>query len=149
MGTYRFQDLIVWQKAIRLVEMSYGVANSLPPYERYALADQIRRTAVSIPSNIAEGSARESKRDYLHFLHIARDSLSEPQYFIHLAHRLGYLETAEAEIFIGKTKQTFACLHGLVQAVEKESGKFVNLVTAAASLFALALVSKSPFLVVM
>jgi four helix bundle protein len=135
-----------WKLADDLTVALYERTRSFPREEMYGLTSQLRRAAYSVPSNIAEGSARESKRDYLHFLHIARGSLSETQYFIHLAHRLGYLETAEAEIFIGKTKQTFACLHGLVQAVEKESGKFV---TAAASLFALALVSKSPFLVVM
>ena len=138
-----------WKLADDLTVALYERTRSFPREEMYGLTSQLRRAAYSVPSNIAEGSARESKRDYLHFLHIARDSLSEPQYFIHLAHRLGYLETAETEIFIGKTKQTFACLHGLVQAVEKESGRFVNFVTAAASLFALALVSRSPFLVVM
>jgi hypothetical protein len=70
-----------------------------------------------------EGSARESQKDYLHFLYIARGSLTETQYFIHLASRLSYLNSEEAEGLISQTKQAFACLHGLIKAVEKESGK--------------------------
>jgi four helix bundle protein len=71
-----------------------------------------------------EGSSRESKKDYLHFLYIARGSLSETQYFVHLSRRLGYLSVSDAEQLIGQTRQTFACLHGLIKAVEKETGKF-------------------------
>ena len=68
-----------------------------------------------------EGSSRETKKDYLHFLHISRASLSETQYFVHLSHRLGYLSDADTERLIGQTRQTFACLHGLIKAVETES----------------------------
>src|ERR1039458_6794622 len=78
-----------------------------------------------------EGSARESKRDYLHFLYIARGSLSETQYFVHLAHRLGYLTTSEADALAAQTRATFACLHGLIRAVEKESGKLTQIAAAA------------------
>jgi hypothetical protein len=60
----------------------------------------------------------------LHFLYIARGSLSETQYFVHLSRRLGYLSDSDADNLIGQTRQTFACLHGLILAVEKEAGKF-------------------------
>jgi hypothetical protein len=86
-----------------------------------------------------EGSSRESKRDYLHFLYIARGSLSEAQYFIHLAHRLGYLATADAEILAAQASATFACLHGLIRAVEKEAGKLTKVVAAITSLLVLCL----------
>jgi 23S rRNA-intervening sequence protein len=86
-----------------------------------------------------EGSARESKKDYLHFLYISRGSLSETQYFIHLASRLNYLAGEEAETFIGKTKQVFACLHGLIKAVEGEAGRFNKIVATITSLLVLAL----------
>jgi four helix bundle protein len=79
-----------------------------------------------VPANIAEGSSRESKRDYLHFLYIARGSLSETRYFIHLSGRLGYLTASEAEPLLVQTHKTFACLHGLIKAVEKESGSKFN-----------------------
>ncbi|HEX5399365.1 MAG TPA: four helix bundle protein [Verrucomicrobiae bacterium] len=127
-----------WKLADDLTVALYECTRTFPREEMYGMTSQLRRAAYSVPSNIAEGSARGSKRDYLQFLYIARGSLSETQYFIHLARRLGYLELAEAEKFIGQTKQTFACLHGLIQAVEKESGKFAKF-AAATSLLAFAL----------
>ena len=81
-----------------------------------------------------EGSSRESQKDYLHFLYIARGSLTETQYFIHLAGRLGYLSLATLERLHVQTKQVFACLHGLIQAVEKEAGKFAKVGAALTSM---------------
>ena len=72
-----FTDLIVWQKAMELVRAVYALSKAFPADERYALTDQIRRAAVSIPSNIAEGYGRSSNADYGHFLAIARGSLYE------------------------------------------------------------------------
>ena len=85
-----------------------------------------------------EGSSRESKKDYLHFLYIARGSLSETQYFVHLAKRLDYLPDEDANALHQQTKLAFACLHGLIKAVEKEAGRFVKLRATATSLLALA-----------
>ena len=101
----------------------YQQTKTFPKEEIYALTSQLRRAAYSVPANIVEGSSRESKRDYLHFLYISRGSLSETQYFIHLSRRLGYLSDTDAEQLMNQTRQTFACLHGLIKAVEKESGK--------------------------
>ena len=117
----------------------YERTRTFPREEIYSLTNQLRRAAYSVPANIAEGASRESKRDYLHFLYIARGSLSETQYFVHLAQRLGYLEKAEAEQLIFQTKQTFACLHGLIRAVEKETNKFGKMLAAASSLITVAL----------
>jgi four helix bundle protein len=103
----------------------------------------LRRASYSVPANIVEGSSRESKKDYLHFLYISRGSLSETQYFIHLSQRLGYLNAQEADVLIGQTKQTFACLHGLIKAVEKESGKFAKAVAVLTSLLVLGISSRS------
>jgi four helix bundle protein len=72
-----FKSLTVWQKSMALVQGVYKLASDLPTHERYALADQIRRSAVSIPSNIAEGSRRGSKKDYAHFVAMAHGSLAE------------------------------------------------------------------------
>ena len=72
-----FKDLQVWQKAMGLVELVYIVADQLPKYELYALGDQIRRSAISIPSNIAEGSKRHNTREFYHFIGIARGSAAE------------------------------------------------------------------------
>ena len=86
-----------------------------------------------------EGSWRESKKDYLHFLYIARGSLSETQYFVHLARRLGYLSAEAGEALRGQTKLTFACLHGLIQAVEKEVGKLSKVVVTVTRLLVIGL----------
>lgn len=133
-----YTKIAAWKLADDLTVALYERTRTFPREEMYALTSQLRRAAYSVPSNIAEGSSRESKRDYLHFLYIARGSLSETQYFIHLARRLGYLEMAEAETFIGQTKQAFGCLHGLIQSVEKESGQFKKWVATIASLFVIA-----------
>jgi four helix bundle protein len=88
-----YQDLIVWQKAMELVELAYELAGKLPAYERYALADQIRRSAVSIPSNIAEGQKRNGDLETRHFLSIALGSAAELETQIILANRLHGNET--------------------------------------------------------
>ena len=71
------KDLIVWQKAISLAGAVYAATRQLPNEERYGLNSQLRRAAVSIPSNIAEGAARKNRAEFLQFLHVARGSLSE------------------------------------------------------------------------
>jgi four helix bundle protein len=103
------------------------------------LTSQLRRAAYSVPANIAEGSSRESKRDYLHFLYIARGSLSEAQYFVHLARRLGYLADESADLLSAQTKETLACLHGLTKAVEKEAGVTRKIVATVTSLLMMSL----------
>ena len=70
-------DLLVWKKSMELVVLVYKFAKTLPTHEKYGLASQIQRASVSIPSNIAEGSGRVSKKELLRFLYIARGSLSE------------------------------------------------------------------------
>ncbi|HCM53867.1 MAG TPA: four helix bundle protein, partial [Candidatus Magasanikbacteria bacterium] len=74
MEVISYRDLIVWQKAMDLVEMLYRVTASLPIEEKFGLSSQMQRAAVSIPSNIAEGKMRGTKKDYLHFLRIAYGS---------------------------------------------------------------------------
>ena len=74
---YGFRELEVWQKSIQLVERVYDSVSSLPQYEKYALADQLRRSAVSVPSNIAEGCSRQTTKEFIQFLYISSGSLSE------------------------------------------------------------------------
>jgi four helix bundle protein len=99
----------------------------------------LRRAAYSVPANIVEGASRDSKKDYLHFLYIARGPLSETQYFIHLARRLDYLSLEKADVLRKQTKLAFGCLHGLIRAVEKEAGKLSKIVATATSLIAIGL----------
>ena len=87
--TYR--DLEVWQKAMAFVEDVYKAVKTFPREEQYGLSDQIRRAAVSIPSNIAEGFGRDSNAEFLRFLAIARGSLYEVSTQLEIAHRLGFL----------------------------------------------------------
>jgi four helix bundle protein len=100
----------------------YERTRGFPKEELYGLTSQLRRAAYSVPANTAEGASRESKKDYLRFLYIARGSLAETRYFIHLAQRLGYLSESEAAQLEAKGRETFGCLYGLIRAVEKESG---------------------------
>jgi four helix bundle protein len=115
-----YTKIEAWKLADDLAVAIYGSTRNFPREELYGLTSQLRRAASSVPANIVEGSSRGSKRDYLHFLHIARGSLAEAQYFVHLASRLGYLTADEAEALNTQTKTAFACLHGLIKAVEKE-----------------------------
>ena len=87
-----FRKLIVWQKAMDMTVHLYAVIDSLPAKEIYALSSQMRRAAVSIPSNIAEGSGRASSNDKKHFFAIARGSSSELQTQLLICGRLGYLD---------------------------------------------------------
>jgi four helix bundle protein len=135
-----YTKIEAWRLADDLTVAVYERTRSFPKDEMYGLTSQLRRASYSVPANIVEGSSRGSKKDYLHFLYIARGSLSEAQYFIHLAQRLGYLSADEAERLHGQTKMTFGCLHGLIKAVEKEAGKLSKIVAAATSLIAIGLI---------
>ena len=88
------RDLVVWQKAMDLVVKVYELAGMLPPGERFAMASQMTRAAVSIPANIAEGKGRGTPREYVQFLRIARGSLMELDTYVELICRLGYVEVA-------------------------------------------------------
>lgn len=116
-----YTKIKAWQLADDLAVAVYEVTKLFPREEVYGITSQLRRAASSVPANIVEGSSRGTKKDYLHFLYIARGSLSETQYFLHLGKRLGYLDQSSVESLASLTKQTFACLHGLISAVQAES----------------------------
>ena len=86
-----YKELIVWQKAMELVEVVYLLMGKFPKDERFRLCDQLGRAVISIPSNIAEGNGRESKSEYARFLGIARGSLYETETQLEIAKRLGYV----------------------------------------------------------
>ena len=90
-----YEELIVWQKAMLLAKLVYGIQKQLPKEEVYGLGDQMRRAVVSIPSNIAEGFGRESDKEFKHFLSVARGSLFEVKTQLQLAENLEYLEITE------------------------------------------------------
>lgn len=86
-----FKDLIVWQKAHQLTMEVYKVTKNYPVEEKYSLVSQIRRAAYSVPSNIVEGHSRNSRKEFLHFLSIAKASLQELNYFLILSRDLNYI----------------------------------------------------------
>ena len=135
-----YTKIKAWQLADDLTESVYERTRSFPREEVYGLSSQLRRASYSVPANIVEGASRESKRDYLHFLYIARGSLSETQYFIHLARRLKYLSDEDSDTLHEQTKFVFACLHGLIGSVEKEAGKLTKVVATITSLLVIGLV---------
>lgn len=93
-----YKDLQVWQKAMGLVKLVYEIIAQLPQEEKYALADQMRRSVISIPSNIAEGYERNSTKDYIRFLSIANGSKAELNTQLEICKMLGYkgnIETAQ------------------------------------------------------
>ncbi len=121
-----YTKIEAWKRSDDLTVAIYERTRTFPKEEIYGLTAQLRRAAYSVPANIVEGSARESKRDYLHFLYIARGSLSETQYFLHLSHRLGYLSDSNNQLLGQQVKVSFGCLHGLIRAVERESSKLAK-----------------------
>ena len=90
MGLQSYRELEVWQRSIDMVEMIYELTRSFPAEEKFGLTSQMRRAAVSVPSNIAEGYGRSARGDYLQHLSIARGSLAELETQLYIALRLGY-----------------------------------------------------------
>src|SRR5579863_4055183 len=112
-----YKDLIVWQKAMHLVNAVYDATDAFPKRESYSSPDQIRRAAVSVPSNIAEGQAHYSKREFLHFLRHARGSLAEVETQTLLARRLNYLPDIEAEKLLTHIDELGRILSGLIRSL--------------------------------
>jgi four helix bundle protein len=110
-----YRELEVWQMSMELCEQVYSLVRQFPSDERYALGDQLRRAAVSIPSNIAEGNGRDSKSDYARFLSIARGSLFEVQTQLELAERLNYVTVSEGlkESITRISKMLYSIIHKL------------------------------------
>lgn len=115
-----FTKIRAWQLADDLTVAVYQCTKSFPREELYGLTSQLRRAASSVPANIAEGSNRASKKDYLRFLSIAAGSLAETKYFLHLSCRLGYLAQEEYQKLSTRAEETSKALFGLSLAVEKE-----------------------------
>ena len=91
------RDLIVWQKAMDLAVETYRITSNFPASETYRLVSQITRAVASVPANIAEGSARGTRKDYANFLSVAKGSLMETETFLMLAIRLKYLSQEQAQ----------------------------------------------------
>lgn len=109
------KDLKVWQESMDLTIFIYNMVNKFPDYEKFALSSQMRRAAISIPSNIAEGFARKSEKELIHFLYIALGSLSEIETQIEIAFRLNYI--TDTKIINEKIKFTRVLISRLTNSI--------------------------------
>ena len=110
-----YRDLIVWQKAMDLVRAIYNLSTSFPMDERFGLISQIRRAAVSVPSNIAEGQARHTSREFVQFISHAEGSLAEVDTQLTLSNQLGFCngpQTAEIFSLIEEIRKMLMSLRG-------------------------------------
>jgi len=115
--TYR--DLVAWQKAMELITEVYRESLEFPPEEINGLTSQMRRAAVSIASNIAEGQGRVTKGEFIQFLGHARGSLLELETQVLVAKNLQYLDEPALEILLGLTAEVGRLLNGLLSAIKK------------------------------
>jgi len=115
--TGSYKDLRVWQQAMDLVIEVYEAVKRLPRYERSGLADQLRRAAVSVPSNIAEGKGHRSGPEFARFLYHARGSLLEVETQVMLAARLHYIDSERTQIVLRQTATVGRSLNAVIHAV--------------------------------
>lgn len=114
-----YQELIVWQKAMALARQAYVISEALPKRETYGLVNQIRRAAVSIASNIAEGYGRLTDTQFRHFLGNARGSLYEMQTQIELAADLGYLDKESKNQLMEQGSEVARLINGLLASLRR------------------------------
>ncbi len=121
MAVRDYRELIVWQKSMDLVELLYRHTKSFPKEELYGLTAQMRRAAVSIPSNIADGQARQTTRDFIRFLSIARGSLKELETQVIICHRLAYIDEAQESELVAATEEVSRLISGLTNSLRKRA----------------------------
>jgi four helix bundle protein len=115
------KKLNLWSDAVDLAQQIYKVTERFPSNEQFGLTSQVRRAAVSIPSNLAEGAARQTKKEFLNFLHIAKGSLSELDTQLEIARRLEYLDQARREALDERLEQIDRMLSDLVRSLRRRN----------------------------
>ena len=113
-----YKELVVWQKAMDLATLVYRLTESFPKREIYGLAAQLRRCGVSVPSNIAEGYGRSSRREYIQFLSIAQGSLKELETQAILARNLNYASAGQADLILSRAEVVGKLLGGLIRSLK-------------------------------
>ena len=116
-----FRSIKAWQFADDLVVAVYKATADFPAEEKYGLISQMRRAVVSVPANIAEGATRQSYKEYLQFLYVAKGSLAELEYYLHLSHRLGLLSETWHRRLVELQQHAGRTLHGLLQSVHNDN----------------------------
>ena len=114
-----YKDLVVWQRSMTLCELVYKYVKTFPTDEKFGITSQIKRCAVSIPSNISEGKARGGIKEYIHFLYIALGSASELQTQLELSYRLGFLKEIEYTVTNEMLVEILKMLHGLISKLKQ------------------------------
>ena len=122
MHTRPHHRLFVWQKSVELIELIYRLAAGFPKEERYGLSSQMKRASVSVSSNIAEGAARITNAEKLHFFYVARGSLSELETQIEISARLSFLSSDQAASVRDLINTVAALLQGLVDSRKNRMG---------------------------
>lgn len=114
MTVKHYRELLVWQKSMLVVEETYRLVKLLPKEEQYSLSDQMRRAAVSIPSNIAEGQARSSTKEFIRFLWIAKGSVAELETQFMICVRLKYMMKSQIETVMNLLDEVGRMLNALI-----------------------------------
>ncbi len=120
MSVKDYRELIVWQEAMDLVETIYRATGAFPREEIYGLTSQIRRAAISIPSNIAEGNGRNTTRDYVHFLGMAYGSVKEVETQVLIAERLRYVNSTHSAELVKTTTEIARLISGLMNSLNRK-----------------------------
>ena len=115
-----YRDLVVWQQGVDLVTDIYKISRRFPDDERFALCSQMQRAAVSIPANIAEGHARTSRKEFLHFLSISLGSLAELETHLIIAYKLTYLAENETEEMLNQMDLLGKRIRNLQKSLQKK-----------------------------
>jgi four helix bundle protein len=121
MAIESYRDLRVWQEAMTLAEACYRVTSSLPREEMFGLTMQVRRAAVSVPANIAEGYGRNSKGAYGQFLRVAQGSLKELETHLLLTQRLGFAQETKIAPILSSCDSLGRMLRSLIRSIERSS----------------------------
>ena len=116
-----FKNLKVWERSHQLTLAVYKVTARFPSSERYGLISQLRRSAASVPTNIAEGAKRQGQQDFARFLNITEGSLSETEYLVILSVDLGYLPSTEADHLLREISEIAQMLHSLRTRIEQKA----------------------------
>ena len=116
-----YKDLVAWQKAMDLVTVIYRATADFPREEQFGLTSQLRRAAVSIPSNIAEGQGRLSEKEFRYFLGQARGSLMEVETQLQIGRNLGYLESERTDKLLTSCAEVGRILNGLLASIARPS----------------------------
>ena len=115
-----YKKLVVWQKAMELVEVLYRLTKKFPADERYGITSQIRRAAISIPSNIAEGCYRRSRAEFRHFLIIAYGSGAELETQLEISRRLGYNDELSFHMIEPRLNEVMRLLNAIIRSMSSD-----------------------------